>query len=501
MRFVVNLSGRASVRAIRAFGAVAMVMAITACASIPKVAREVQPLGSHDVGIAAADVPTQQVPVLGAWWTALGDPQLDRIMADSLAGNPSLEATIARLRQAQQSIAVQRAGLLPQADADVSEQYQRFSERYIIPPPYGGTSQWLGSAQGNLSLALDLAGRQRALIAQARGLAAASALDSEAARVTLTGSVAQTYVDLARATRQSALASRFVQSREQSLRIAQVRKRAGLGNDFEIRSADTLLAEARQARVRADGARETMVHALAALAGRGADYYAGIATPTIDLDKALPLPTALPADLLGRRADILAARARIDAADANRRVARADFFPNIDLRAFVGPQAIGLSHLISGGAFTFGVGPALHLPIFAGGRLSAQYRGASAAVDEAAANYNDIVVRAVRDAADALSAVRTNIAAAAEQRAILIGEQQTVHLDQVRLRTGLGAQLDVLSSGNRLLQANQTATDLAADGAIRRVQLLIAIGGSFDPAPYAAADVSSSADLERKLTP
>ena len=383
----------------------------------------------------------------------------------------------------------------------MQEQYQRFSERYIIPPPYGGTSSFLGTAQTNLSYSLDLAGRQRALIAQARGLAQASALDAEAARVTLTGSVAQAYVNLARATRQADLARQFVQSREQAVRIAQVRRRAGLGNDFDIESAGTLLAEARQARVRADGAREIMVHALAALAGRGADYYATVGNPTIDLDRAVPLPTALPTDLLGRRADILAALARIDAADANRRVARADFFPNVDIRAFVGLQAIGLSNLIGTGAFTYGIGPAIHLPIFQGGRLTAQYRGALAAQEEAIANYNDTVVRAVRDAADALSQVRTNAADAAQQRAILTGQRRTVHLDQVRLRTGLGAQLDVLSSGERLLQADQQATDLAADGAIRRVQLLIAIGGSFDPLPYQDAAADPRAIDTRKLTP
>ena len=471
-------SGR-RVHGIGSIGACAALL-LAGCAAVPRDRPQVAALVAANVGLG----PAAEVPLAGEWWHALGDVQLDRIMADALAGNPSLDAAMARLRSAEQSIAVQRAGLLPQVTGDVEETYQRFSENYIIPPPYGGSTKFLGTAQANLDWSLDLAGRQKALIDQARGRAEAATLDLAASRVTLTGAVAQAYVDLARAERQSDLAGRFVSSRQQALGLARTRKRAGLASDFELRSSETLLAEARQAQVRADGASVLMVHALAALAGRGADYYVGIARPTIDLDRALPVPASLPADLLGRRADILAARARVEVADAGRRVARADFLPNVDLKAFFGFQAIGLSSLLTGGAFTYGVGPAIHLPIFAGGRLSAQYRSALAGIDEAVADYNDNVVRAVKEAADAISAVRTNAADAEQQRAVVSGLRQTVHLDEVRVRTGLGAQLDVLDSGDRLLEADQRQADIAADGAIRRVQLLVAIGGSFDPASY-----------------
>ncbi|WP_016744679.1 TolC family protein, partial [Rhizorhabdus wittichii] len=206
-----------------------------------------------------------------------------------------------------------------------------------------------------------------------------------------------------------------------------------------------------------------------------------IAAPTIRLDAALPVPDALPADLLGRRPDILAARARIEAAEAGRKVARADFYPDIDLKGFIGLQAIGLGALFTGGAATYGAGPALHLPIFEGGRLKANYKGAVAGIDEAVASYNGAVVGAVRETADALSAIATNAADAAEQHKVVAGLGETVRLDEVRLRTGLGARLDVLDAGDRLLAANQREVDLAADGAAARIRLLVAVGGSFDP--------------------
>lgn len=450
---------------------------LSGCAAVPKVQPQVHAVSAAAVGLGDA----APLPSAGDWWHGFGDPQLDRIMAEALADNPSLDAAMARLARAQAAIAVNKAGLLPQLSGDASTIRQRLSEKYIIPPPYGGSTRWVGSAQANLDWSLDLAGRQKALIAQAGASADAAALDVEAARVTLSGAVAQAYVDLARATGQARIAGRFVASREEQLRLAGTRKRTDLGSDFDLRAAETLLAEARQAQVRADGARQLMIHALAALAGRGADYYAGIADPSLALDTAMPVPAALPADLLGRRPDILAARARIDVAEAGRKVARADFYPDIDLKGLVGLQALGLGSLFTGGAATYGAGPALHLPIFEGGRLKANYKGAIAGIDEAIASYNGTVVGAVRETADALSAIDTNAADAAEQRKVVAGLTETVRLDEVRVRTGLGARLDVLDAGDRLLAANQRAVDLAADGAAARIRLLVAVGGSFDP--------------------
>ncbi|WP_340317722.1 efflux transporter outer membrane subunit [Rhizorhabdus argentea] len=450
---------------------------LSGCASIPHVEPRVQTFTAATVGLEGAAA----LSAAGQWWTAFNDPQLDRIMADALAGNPSLDVAMGRLRAAQASIAANKAGLLPQISADVSESRVRISDKYTVPPPYAGTSRWIGSAQANLDWSLDLAGRQKALIAEARASANAAALDVEAARVTLSGAVAQAYINLARASEQAVIAARFVGSREEQLSLAQTRKRTDLSSDVDLRAAETLLAEARQAKIRADGDRALMVHALAALAGRGIDYYAGIGAPKLALQAGLPVPDGLPADLLGRRLDILAARARIEVADAGRKVARADFYPDLDIKAFVGLSAIGLGSLFTGGAATFGAGPALHLPIFQGGRLQANYRGAVAGIDAAIADYDALVVGAVRETADALSAIATNAADAEQQEQVVKGLSETVRLDEVRVRTGLAARLDVLSSGDRLLAANQRQVDLAADGAAARVRLVVALGGSFDP--------------------
>lgn len=464
--------------------ALLLAMLLAGCAAVPhdepaSVALEGGHLGLTDPGQAGnAGI---AVPVATDWWRTMGDPQLDRIMTDALAGNPDLAQAQARIRLAEAQLAANRAGQLPQVGIDADEQRERLSEKYIIPPPYGGSTVWMGSAQANLSWSADLAGKQAAMVDQARASTSAAALDAAAARVSLTGAVAQAYLNLVRADRQIAIAREFRETREESLRLVRSRIANQLASTFDERSAQTLLGEARQAEIRAQGDRELLVHALAALAGRGADYYPTIVATSLALDSALPVPEAVPADLLGRRPDLLAGQVRIAAASAGRRVARADFFPNVNLKAFIGFQAIGLDSLFTGSALTYGGGPAIHVPIFEGGALRANYRGATAQIDTAVDAYNAQVLTAVREAADALSAIRTAEADAAEQRNVLASLSDTVRLDATRVRTGLGSRLDAIASGERLLQARQAQVNIDADAAVRRVQLLVALGGDFDP--------------------
>jgi NodT family efflux transporter outer membrane factor (OMF) lipoprotein len=419
-----------------------------------------------------------------AWWRAFGDPQLDRIMADTVAGNPSLEAALARLRAAQAAVGVERAGLLPQVDVTAQETYGRLSARQPLPRPFAGSERWIGAVQTNLTWTLDFAGRQRALVSQARHTAESADLDAAAARLALTSAVAQTYVGLTRAERQVAIAQDYVTTRRRSLALAHSRADSGLATDFDLRVAETLVAEAEQALNRADGDRALTVHALAALAGRGADYYHGVSASRVDLAAALPIPTALPANLLTRRPDLMAADARVEAARAGQRVARADFFPTVDLRAFIGVSALGLNGLFTSGAVASGVGPAVRVPIFEGGRLRSQYKRATADLDVAAAQYDAQAVASIQEAADALSNVDTSAAEAAHQQRILAGYTETARLEQARRRSGLGAETDVLASNERVLQAELTQAQLDAEAAGRRIQLLVAVGGDFrTPSP------------------
>lgn len=448
---------------------------LAGCAAVPRLDAHVARLQGASLGLDSGTA-----TIDADWWTAFGDPQLDRLVNAGLAGNPTLDSALARIRAADAEVSVQHAALLPQVSADGQALYERLSARYIYPPPYGGTTRWVPSAQANLNWDIDLFGRDRALLAQARSQAEASRLDTAAARLTISTGIAQTYVALAQAEQQIRVADCFVRTREQALAYTDAQYRNQLASQFDLRTTETLLAEAERARVLAGTQRDLVVHALGRLVGRGADFYATVTPPTLALDRPPVVPGVIPADLLGRRPDLLAGQARIDAAVSGRTVARANFLPDINLQGLVGLTAIGLGPFFGPAAATFGGGAAIHVPIFEGGRLRAQYREAGADLDRAVADYDASVLDAVRGSADALTQVRSADLDLVQQDRVVAGLRDTVRLNQVRITSGLGSRLDAIDSGFRLLEAEQTLVDLEADTLTRRVQLIEALGGGFD---------------------
>jgi NodT family efflux transporter outer membrane factor (OMF) lipoprotein len=400
-----------------------------------------------------------------------------------MVGNPTLAGALARMRAAQAQLAVNQADDLPQVTLDGSEQRTLFSKNYIIPPPFGGTYHWYGSLTTNFSWNLDFWGKQAALIAQAGATANGAALDAQAAQLALGGSFAQTYIKLLLDYQNGDIADQAVAERADILKISQGRFDAGLENGSAVAQARALLAQARADQLRYAAAREADVHAIAALAGQGAEAYATITRPTPNLDVALPLPDKLPADLLSRRPDILAARARVEAAVQGRAAAKADFYPDINLAALAGFQSLGLANLLTGGSFTMGIGPAIHLPIFDAGKLKAQYAGATAGLDIAVADYNEAVLNGIKQTADAMTQVTSLAAQAAQQRDAVTNAQKAFRIAEDRYRSGLDTQIPMLTAESTLLQARSALAAVTAAAAQQRITLLLTVGGGFEYEP------------------
>ncbi len=297
----------------------------------------------------------------------------------------------------------------------------------------------------------------------------------------LAGAIVTTYAEIARAERIGAIARETIATRERALRLVNSRVENRLASKLDAQAAATLLAQAQVALTRADAARALAANALAALAGRGADYAAGIGPTRLADPAALALPAAIPADLLARRADVAAVAARVDAAAAGRQVARRAFYPNLNLIALAGLQAVGIGNFFDPEAGTLGAGGALHLPIFDSGRLRADLAGATAAVDVAIADYNDTVVRAVRDAADALAQIRAAETEARAQAEVVRGFAETNRLNAIRVSAGLDSRLTGIDTDIRLLDARLAQANLAVDALAARARLAQALGGGFDP--------------------
>jgi NodT family efflux transporter outer membrane factor (OMF) lipoprotein len=466
--------------------ALLMALPLAACVEAPPTTPSQTEIAPQALGLGAQTAPQQQPD----WWKAFNDPQLDRLVEQLMAGNPTLQSALARIRAAQAELSVERALDYPNINIDANETRQLLSNNYIYSRSFGGSWQWVGDAEARFRWSLDFWGKQAALIERARSASEAAALDASAARLALAGMFAQSYVELLLAWQNIDIAHQTVDERQTILDLTQSRVKAGLENEASLEQAKALLALARIEVRRAEAQRDMGVHAIAALIGHGADAYPTIARPAAAVENALPLPQSLPADLLARRPDILAAHARINAAVHGRDAAHADFYPNIDLAAFAGFQAVGLTGMFTGGSVIAGAGPALHLPIFDAGRIRAQYARATADLDAAVADYNGTVVGAVRQTADAL----TQVASLADQH-----QQQTLALDSAgrafdlareRYRLGLSGQIPMLTAEATLLQARQQMAGLVAQATNQRVALLLSVGGGFTPEPNAKQDAT-----------
>lgn len=456
---------------------------LSGCVDAPSTTPSEVALKSSALGLASTAAPQ----IEAAWWTGFHDPQLDSLVNQAISGSPTLASALARMRQAQSELSQSRASTYPQVTLDAQETRQRFSDIYIYPPPYAGTTRWIGTTQANISWDLDLWGHQSAMVDKARGTANASALDAAAARQALESSVVKAYIQLESAYVLIDVANDAVKTRQGVLSVTNTRFHSGLENASAVKQAEAELAQARGAAVAAVSDRDLAVHALAALIGRGADVYGTITRPTADLESVLPLPQTLPADLLARRPDILAAQSRIDAAVAGREVARTAFYPDVNLMGLAGWAAIGLGPLFSATSLTYGGGPAIHLPIFDAGKLHAEYADATAELDGAVADYNSSVVNAVKETADALTQTRALQGELNEQRNATASASAALRIAQTRYRNGLSPQLNTLDSENTLIGAQRAQALLDAEAASARVSLLLAVGGGFAPAPQMAS--------------
>jgi NodT family efflux transporter outer membrane factor (OMF) lipoprotein len=420
------------------------------------------------------------------WWAAYNDPKLDELINAAIAGSPTMRTAQARLDRANANSEIAGAARYPQVSASADSSRQKLSENYIYPPPLGGSTQSLNTAQLGASWELDLFGRHRAALDAAIGSVRAAQADQEAARVLLAARVATAYFNLAQKLEQRKVAVATVQDREALQKLVAQRVAAGLDTNVELRQAEGNVPQQRQEIALLDEQIAIARHALAALTGSGPAAYENL-SPTITERASLQLPDTVPADLMGRRADIVAARWRVEAASRDIAVARTEFYPNVNLTAFIGFQSLGLSKWLQSGSQMAGIGPAISLPIFDAGRLRGNLRGKSADYDIAVEDYNAKLIDALRDIADQLASTRAVETQWREQQAALASAEAAYDLAQQRYRAGLSTYLTVLTAELSVEQQRRSAVDLKARRYTLDVELARALGGGFRAADQAPA--------------
>ncbi len=468
--------------------AIATAMLLAGCASFDGSHTEAKAIDPSTLAVAQTVGTTPRSDAawpVDQWWKQFGDPALDALIDEGLADGNSIDLrrAEARLRAAEAVVRNAQAGTYPTLDLNASAVRERFPANFIYPPPLGGSTYNIGSATVDLRYDLDFWGRNRAAIASAQSQQRAAEADRQAARLAISTSIARAWFQLQRLASLRDVTERAISQRTDVVQIAQQRFDAGIDTNAELRQAEALLPQARVDLTQIDESIGLVRNQLAALLGKGPDRGRDIGMPHGVASSVVPLPASLPAELIGRRPDIVAARWRVEAARGNIAAARAAFYPNIDIAASAGLLALGASSFFNIGSRTWSAGPALTLPIFEGGRLRANLAGRNADYDAAVEQYNATLVDAVKDVADQVVSLKSVDAQLADQALARTKTEQAYDVAVVRYKAGLSTYLTVLNAQTSVLQEERADAELRARILDLNVALIRALGGGYRAAP------------------
>ena len=443
------------------------------------------------------------------WWHGYHDSQLNDLIDKALRDSPSLSIAISRLREAQAMAGITRSSERPQINNSTELRHREWpADNYYGPGTLSNTSTFDNNATLNLSYSLDFWGRERNASERDLDLAQQSAAQVRIAQLELQGNIVRTYVKFSFQFSQRDIALAMLIQQQKIMDLAQRRLRGGLGTDLEVSEAQISLPETRRQIHVLDEQIALSRNQLAALTGSGPGYGEHLQRPSLTLNARMTLPSNLPAQLLGQRPDVVASRWRVAAQTRGIDVARAEFYPNINLAANFGFMAVGgrgiefLAMNKLGGT----VGPALSLPIFDGGRLLSQLGVVTADYDAAVAQYNQTLIEALRDISGQL--IRR---ASADEQQLLAAEstlkaQTTFDLAVVAYKRGLTDYLNVLNAQTQLFRQQQVEQQVQSARLTAYASLMVALGGGLeskknapqDPAIQPPPPALSELDLETK---
>jgi NodT family efflux transporter outer membrane factor (OMF) lipoprotein len=460
-----------------------LALSLAACATVSDLGPKPQAKPAADYATEksfaapAADWPSDR------WWDAYGDAQLSGLVDEALKGSPTLAQAQARLRAADAQAEQAHAATLPglRANATIAETessraigYPAFIQQ-LLPKGYKDT----GMVTLNASYDLDLFGKNRAALAAAVSEREAARADVAQARLTLSTAVAQAYGDFIRLNAERATAAETLRARTESASLTDQRFRNGLDTRGTAHQAAAAVPAAQADVEMLDAEILVARHRIAALLGEGPDRGLAIRAPASEAVKPFGLPQDLTINLIGRRPDVVAAKLRAEAASKRIAVAHADFYPDIQLNPYIGQQSLGLNNLFTPAAAIGQIGPAISLPIFAGGRIQGAYRGARADYDASVAAYDATLTQALQDVADA-AANAQSAARQLELRRQALAEGEAAYTGaRLRYQGGLSTYIDLLSAEDAVIAERRAYADAQALAFLDDIALVRALGGGF----------------------
>ena len=411
----------------------------------------------------------KHIPASQPWWQLFQEPTLNTWMSQLHSANLDLAQAEARYRQAQAALQQAQAGFFPTVGSQASS--QRSGSGQTSP-----TDQY--SLSANVSWELDVWGRVRRSVEAGTAQQQASAADTDAVRLSLESTLAQSYFQAKNIRASQQLYEQTIAAYERSLQMTRNRLEAGLISPADVAAAETQLENARTQALALERQWFLLRNAMAVLVGKAPAEFE--LTAEADLGVLPSVPVGLPAQLLVRRPDVIAAERRVAAANAQIGVATAAWFPNLTLSAQGGYRSGSWSDWISAPARFWSLGPALALTLFDGGARSARIREAEATYDVQAATYKKTALDALREVEDALVQTHGLRQEVQSQERVVAAAQQSLQLTRNQYEAGLIDYLSVVQVETNALSAQRALLNLQSELYISAIRLITALGGRWD---------------------
>jgi len=428
----------------------------------------------------------------GAWWEVFGDEALNRLETEAMTGNVDLAAAAARVQEARAAERRTGAARFPNVSAGLGPTRQQSAPESLGVPRTGTRpdAQTVWRAQANISYEADLFGRVASSVHAAHADTQQTEALFRSVQLVLQADVALNYFRLRELDAELEVYDRAIELRAEAADFVRHRAEAGEVTDLELAQSEAELASARSDAMTVQRARADTEHALAVLLGKAPAGFSFAASPLKPV--ILRIPAGLPSALLERRPDVSAAERAMAAANARIGVARAAYFPSINLTGTGGYEAESLSNVFRWSSRTFLLGPlvgtAISLPLFDGGVRKGNLEGAKARYEESVADYRGQVLLAFREVEDSLSALRILETQTTVQGDAVNAASRAFDLSKVQYEDGSVAYLNVLDSERTVLGARLAEVRLRGEQAGATVNLIRALGGGWgDTQPVALA--------------
>ena len=451
-----------------------VVLILSGCAALPKADPTPQLRQPQATDFVAS--PSGQWPA-ATWWQSLQDPQLDQLITQALKDSPDVAVAAARVHQAQAQTDSTSANSGASLTANATLSRTRYSENSFYPPPIGGATAWDAEPSLNFSYDFDFWGRNKKALQAALGREEASRAELAGAAASLSAAVASQYYQWQVLNQRIVIQAQIARDQQRLVDIEVKLVKAGLSSGTTLSPLRANAAQPEQTLVQLKAQREQALAALKSLVASGADFPVLAARPLPQVSAGVPDHLAL--DLIARRADIAAARDRVQASLSEVEAARAAFYPDINLSAVLGLSTLQLSKLFESSSIQAGVSPAIHLPLFDAGRLRAGLNSNRAEVDLAVAQYNQSVQHAVGEINDAALRVQGVGDEAAPLAAQISARQHALDNAQRLYKAGLQDGRSPIQA--QLLKANLEDQDMARRGRALQahIDLIKALGGGY----------------------